>query len=115
MTLNETHDPARKSWVEAANNPIGDFPLQNLPLGVFSHGSNDVPHLGIAIGDQIFDLVAACKLGLLPKSLPQEAIYSSSLNALFSLGQPTLGHLRRSVWELARRRPIRRRCSRTCI
>ena len=36
--LNETHDPSRQSWVESANAPESDFPIQNLPYGVFSVG-----------------------------------------------------------------------------
>jgi fumarylacetoacetase len=100
MTLNETHDPARKSWIESANNPTGDFPIQNLPLGVFSHSASDEPRPGIAIGDQILDLAAAYELGLLPESVPQGAVCSSSLNALFSLGQQSLRDLRRRAGEL---------------
>ena len=102
ITLNETHDPARKSWVESANDPLGDFPIQNLPLGIFSDDMNGSPRPGIAIGDQILDLVAAHNLGLLPASLPEAAVFSSSLNALISLGQPALSHLRRSVQEMLR-------------
>ena len=33
--VNETHDPARRSWIETANKPDSDFPIQNLPFGVF--------------------------------------------------------------------------------
>ncbi|MDB5405514.1 MAG: fumarylacetoacetase, partial [Rhodospirillales bacterium] len=49
MRLNDTHDPARRSWVESANSPDSDFPIQNLPFGVFSHG-NVPPRGGVAIG-----------------------------------------------------------------
>ena len=66
--IDETHDPRRQSWVESANGH-GDFPLQNLPLGVFSPPGNNVPDArargGIAIGDKIFDLKAAHAAGLL--------------------------------------------------
>ena len=34
--LNETHDPARRSWVESANQADAEFPIQNLPFGIFS-------------------------------------------------------------------------------
>jgi fumarylacetoacetase len=34
-TINETHDPNLRSWVESANDPNTDFPIQNLPFGVF--------------------------------------------------------------------------------
>ena len=34
-SINETHDPKLQSWVESANQPDCDFPIQNLPFGVF--------------------------------------------------------------------------------
>jgi fumarylacetoacetase len=55
--LDETHDPARRSWVESANTTQTDFPIQNLPFGVFS--GNDGPRrVGVAIGDLILDVTA---------------------------------------------------------
>ncbi|MEM8959919.1 MAG: fumarylacetoacetase [Acidobacteriota bacterium] len=58
MSLDETHDPGRHSWIESANHADTDFPLQNLPFGVFSrrNDSHDRPRIGVAIGDQILDL-----------------------------------------------------------
>jgi fumarylacetoacetase len=60
MALNETHDPQHRSWVASANRPDSDFPLQNLPFGVFrlAEGSAQARG-GVAIGDQILDLHAA--------------------------------------------------------
>src|SRR5690349_5098518 len=60
--LDDTHDPARRSWVASANEH-SEFPLQNLPLGVFSF-RNAAPRGGVAIGDRIFDLRAAIDEGL---------------------------------------------------
>ncbi len=58
--LNETHDPARRSWVASANEPGTDFPIQNLPLGIFRRrGSAEPGRGGVAIGDAILD-IAAC-------------------------------------------------------
>ena len=58
--LNETHDPKLKSWVSTANAADSDFPIQNLPFGVFRHkGSSEAWRCGVAIGDQILDLAAA--------------------------------------------------------
>jgi len=57
--LNETHDPARRSFVESANAPGGDFPIQNLPFGVFRPAAGMMPRVGVAIGDQILDVAAA--------------------------------------------------------
>ena len=63
--LNETHDPALTSWVESANRPDGDFPLQNLPFGVFRRAEKSEPFRGgVAIGDQVLDLAAAQKVGV---------------------------------------------------
>jgi hypothetical protein len=56
-----THDPALTSWVESANGHP-DFPIQNLPLGVFSVGKAE-PRIGVAIGDMILDLKAASAAG----------------------------------------------------
>ena len=54
MTLDETHDPSRVSWVEGAQ-PGSDFPLQNLPIGIFSVGERR-RRAGVAIGDYVLDL-----------------------------------------------------------
>ena len=55
--LDHTHDPGLSSWVEAANAPDTDFPLQNLPYGAFSRQGSDEPsRIGVAIGDQVLDL-----------------------------------------------------------
>ncbi|MGP7796817.1 fumarylacetoacetase [Sphingomonas sp. CLY1604] len=62
-TLNETHDPARQSWVDGADAEDGDFPLQNLPFGVFDDGNG--PRGGVAIGDRIVDLRALIASGAL--------------------------------------------------
>ncbi len=57
MSINETHDPKLRSWVESANDPNTDFPIQNLPLGVFIRPDRDeLPNIGVAIGDQILNL-----------------------------------------------------------
>jgi len=53
-----------RSWVESANDPAGDFPLNNLPCGVFSTGDEE-PRCGVAIGDHILDLTALEEAGIL--------------------------------------------------
>jgi fumarylacetoacetase len=59
MTLDATHDPGLKSWVESANEPGCEFPIQNLPFGIFKRkGASESPRGGVAIGDQILDLAA---------------------------------------------------------
>jgi fumarylacetoacetase len=55
-TVNETHDPALQSWVESANEPATDFPIQNLPFGRFRRAHDMDWRIGVAIGDQVLDL-----------------------------------------------------------
>ena len=52
--LDTTHDAARRSWVASANGHA-DFPLQNLPLGIFTPPGETTPRGGVAIGDHILD------------------------------------------------------------
>jgi len=54
--MNRTHDPALTSWVESANSPDTDFPIQNLPFGVFSRRGEAERRVGVAIGSQIVDI-----------------------------------------------------------
>ena len=89
--LDETHDPSRKSWVASANGHP-DFPIQNLPLGVFS-GKNG-PRIGCAIGDRILDLRGMAETGLLDdRWLP--ALSEPGLNRWFALGHEEGRALRR--------------------
>jgi fumarylacetoacetase len=54
--LDETHDPAARSWVESANEH-SDFPIQNLPFGVFRRrDTSSEARIGVAIGDRLLDL-----------------------------------------------------------
>ena len=66
--LDHTHDAALRSWVESANAPDCDFPVQNLPFGAFRRSGQDEPlRIGVAIGDQVLDLKVAraqCPWGL---------------------------------------------------
>jgi len=99
-SLDETHDPARWSFVEAANRPATDFPIQNLPLGVFSTEADPVFRIGVAIGDQVFDLKRASGRSEHLAAPTREALHDTSLNRLFSLGSGALRDLRRSVADM---------------
>src|SRR5690349_18461783 len=62
---NDTHDPKLRSWVDSANEAGTDFPVQNLPFGVFRRrGSSESPCVGVAIGSMVVDVSAALRLGL---------------------------------------------------
>jgi fumarylacetoacetase len=100
---NETHDASLTSWVASANEPGSDFPIQNLPLGVFVHGDSD-PRAGIAIGDQILDLAALLEENLL-EGLAADAVEAcdrGGLNRLMALGRPYWVALRSAVSRLLR-------------
>jgi fumarylacetoacetase len=85
---NETHDPALRSWVESANDPATDFPIQNLPLGIFRvRGAQQPWRVGAAIGDSVLDLAAAAHSGLLQGAASRAGsrCAAPTLNALMSL------------------------------
>ena len=60
--------PLKQSWLATANSPDCDFPLNNLPYGVFSDAGEDDPRCGVAIGDRILDCRAAEAAGLIDVS-----------------------------------------------
>ena len=98
--IDDTHDPALRSWVAGANDPAGDFPIQNLPFGIFRRrGRAEAPRVGVAIGDQVLDLRRCRALRLLdaPPAVIEVAGEATSLNALLALGPEALGGLRRAV------------------
>ena len=98
--LDETLSPTRESWVASANDPGTDFPIQNLPFGVFRRRtSRETARVGVAIGDQILDISACVDAGLL--SGPEaEACRAPRLNELMSLGRSPLRALRVSIVRL---------------
>lgn len=67
--INETHDINLKSWVESANDPNTDFPIQNMPFCIFYNDEkHNQIHIGVAIGDFILDLDACFDNGFFDKS-----------------------------------------------
>jgi fumarylacetoacetase len=79
--------PLLRSWIASANAPETDFPLNNLPCGVFSdpHGG---PRCGVAIGDCILDVAALERDGRL--DLPAPGVFAApAWNAFMALG-PTV-------------------------
>ena len=97
-TTNETHDPARRSWVPSANARDTDFPIQNLPLGIFSVADGE-PRFGVAIGDAILDIDATLRAGLLSGTAATvaEAGMSGQLNAVFAMGPASISAFRKQV------------------
>ncbi|MCB1856868.1 MAG: fumarylacetoacetase [Gammaproteobacteria bacterium] len=93
--LNETHDPSLASWLESANDPNTDFPIQNLPLAVFRRrDSGETFRGGIAIGDQILDLAATGISRLGVDSDVIDAVRQQTLNRFMALGSSAWTALR---------------------
>ena len=79
-----TIDFALRAFVPGAQD--SEFPLQNLPYGIFNTARAPRPRVGVAIGDQILDLAAAAQAGLLV-SVSADALLQPTLNALAALGR----------------------------
>ena len=95
--LNATHDPGRRCWVASANAPGSDFPIQNLPLGVFRRrGTQEQPRGGVAIGDRVLDLAALHRASVLHGKAAEAiaAASESTLNRLMGLGAAHASALR---------------------
>jgi fumarylacetoacetase len=104
LALDATHDAALLSWVESANDPATDFPIQNLPLGRFRSRVDEAWRVGVAIGDQVLDLQAA---GLVPGSdmlavMGLDALARRKLRQTLSEGL-SRGSAQQSGWKSALR------------
>jgi len=102
IELNATHDPARRSWVESANAPGADFPIQNLPFGLFNTG--DHVRGGMALGDRIIDLGALLDTGLLTGVATEaaQATTGPTLAPLLACAPSSVSALRAQVSDLFR-------------
>ncbi|MEO8013665.1 MAG: fumarylacetoacetase [Polaromonas sp.] len=95
--LNETHDPALRSWLASAHQAGTDFPIQNLPFAVFRRrGSTEAFRGGVAIGDQIVDLaaLAAARVFSGQAAMALQAGAQDKLNDLMALGADAWSALR---------------------
>lgn len=89
-------DSALRSWVPVE--PGSGFPIQNLPYGAFVR--DGAVHLGIAIGESIFDLHTAAEAGLFDGVLSRAALQAPVLNLILAAGRPAWSALRERVVEL---------------
>jgi fumarylacetoacetase len=95
--LDETHDPARTSWVGGAE-AGSDFPVQNLPLGIFSEAKG-LRRPGAAIGDYILDLAALAEAGLVEEEW-RDDLRQPVLNAWLARGAEAHRELRLRLSEM---------------
>jgi fumarylacetoacetase len=95
--IDATNDPALTSWVESANGHR-DFPIQNLPLGIFSV-NDDQRRAGVAIGDFILDVAAIADAGLIDAQW-RDDLCQPVLNAWLARGPQDQAALRNRLSEL---------------
>jgi fumarylacetoacetase len=110
--LNETHDPARRSWVASANEPGADFSIQNLPFGIFRRlGSAEPGRGGVAIGDLILDIAACAPLFDGVAKAAAEACRADTFRPLVELGADAWAALRLALSRLLDETNLRGRSS----
>jgi fumarylacetoacetase len=97
-TIDATHDPAARCWVEGGDGHAA-FPVQNLPLGLFSDGDSG-PRAGVAIGDFVLDLAGLVDNGLLPALDFLADVVREQLNELLALGGEVRRALRQALFGL---------------
>lgn len=86
IEVNETHDPSLTSWVASANFADAEFPIQNLPFGIYTVSlEQPEPRACVAIGDQVFDLAGV------------DAALGPNLNTLAAAGETTWHQLRATL------------------
>src|SRR5271170_509641 len=86
-----THDPNLTSWVESANRPDSDFPIQNLPYASFRKRGEERIRTGVAIGDMLLDL---------SQGVASQALAIPSLSAVMTISRAQRTGLRRRLSEL---------------
>ena len=99
QAIDFTHDPVAQSWVDSANLPDTDFPLQNLPWARFRRPGEDW-RIGVGIGDAVLDLAAALRLGRWSSAeqVLLEPLARGDLKALMARPQPERRLLRHALF-----------------
>ena len=102
IDLDRTHDAAARSWLPTAQVAGTDFPIQNLPLGIFRCGTAGSSTPGLAIGDQVLDLSAALNTGLFDGQAAQAVrwLQGGRLNPLMAADPAFVQALREAAFDL---------------
>ncbi len=107
INVNETHDINLKSWVESANDPNTDFPIQNLPFCMFFHPEHKMEVEGAIIGDFVLELITVLQplngINLIKDNHFREWMLDCAINrATFLNDKENLRELRQYLMELLR-------------
>ena len=101
MSKPHPNNPSLRSWVETANLYDCDFPIQNLPFGIFSTDQSRTPRAGVAIGDQVLDLSVLESVGLL--TVASHPVFDRvTLNDFIALGKTVWQRVREQISLLLR-------------
>ena len=114
----ETHAFDLRSWVATANVDSTDFPIQNLPFGIFRRRRSGEPFRGgVAIGDQIVDLAAAVADDLFHAEVETAARAASAcrLNEFMAMGPPAWSALRLALSRALREGAVQRDKLASCL
>ncbi|MEJ8757347.1 fumarylacetoacetase [Pontibacter sp. H259] len=96
----KANDPTLHSWIEIA--PNSDFPIQNLPFGIFETDNRD-PRVGVAIGEYVLDLLEVARLNFFELiDIDPNVFHRPHLNDFIALGKPTWRAVRNRVSALLR-------------
>jgi fumarylacetoacetase len=101
IAANDTTAAELESWVDVA--PESDFPIQNLPWGIFARDARAEGRIGVAIGDRILDVHALAESGLLDAACDRRLLLQPRLNELFAAGRDAGRILRERISALLRR------------
>ncbi len=94
--MSRANNPNLKSWVEVK--PNSDFPIQNLPFGIFKTDKDPEPRIGVAIGEFIVDMNVASGLGATDGiKLPFNVFQKNTLNDFIALGKKIINQVREQL------------------
>ena len=98
--MTNPNDPALRSFIPV--DAASDFPIQNLPYGVFSTSATPTPRVGVAIGDTILDLAVLESEGLIDVAPARDVFAQSSINSFMALGPKVWSRARAGISQLLR-------------
>ena len=98
--MDGTHDSKLKSWIETDEN--SDFPIQNIPFGIYCPKGGGDLHVATAIGDYVLDLACLDDAGLFSGTEIEgtEVFHEPTLNAFMSMGRKAWKDTRKRISEL---------------
>jgi len=94
------NDPGLRSFINV--DPVSDFPIQNLPYGVFSTAASPTPRVGVAIGNFVLDLAVLESEGLVDPAAGRGVFAQASINAFMALGPEVWSRTRARISALLR-------------